>query len=62
MNKMNNCAFLSQVCINRLHDLQLAMVLTRLYEEPSGGSEYHRVLKDCVLGPTGKTGNWMNLS
>ena len=40
-----------QVCIGRLHDFQLAMVLARLYEEDtSGGLSYTRILKECLLG------------
>ncbi|XP_068740234.1 dmX-like protein 2 [Montipora capricornis] len=40
-----------QVCIGRLHDFQLAMVLARLYEEDtSGGQLYTRILKECLLG------------
>ena len=43
--------FISQVCIGRLHDFQLAMVLARLYEEDtSGGPLYTRILKECLLG------------
>ncbi|KAK3717892.1 hypothetical protein QZH41_014895, partial [Actinostola sp. cb2023] len=44
-----------QVCMSRLHDFQLAMVLTRLNEEQSEGPNYKRVLKDCVLGSSGTT-------
>ena len=40
-----------QVCISRLHDFQLAMVLARLYEEDtSRGPLYTRILKECLLG------------
>ena len=40
-----------QVCIGRLHDFQLAMVLARLFEEDaSGGPLYTRILKECLLG------------
>ena len=37
------------VCINRLDDLQLALVVTRLYEG-DGGPTYERLLKECILG------------
>lgn len=37
------------VCINRLKDLQLALVVTRLYEG-DGGPTYERLLKECILG------------
>lgn len=45
---------LFQVCISRLQDVQLAMVLARLYEEDaSGGPLYARILKECLLGQGG---------
>ncbi|KAJ7385422.1 hypothetical protein OS493_016506 [Desmophyllum pertusum] len=40
-----------QVCMSRLHDFQLAMVLARLYEEgTSRGPLYTRILQECLLG------------
>ena len=38
-----------EVCISRLGDLQLSLVITRLYEG-EGGPVYQRILKECVLG------------
>ena len=38
-----------QVCITRLGDLQLAFVITRLYEGDDG-PVYERLLKESVLG------------
>ncbi|XP_048584043.1 dmX-like protein 2 isoform X2 [Nematostella vectensis] len=40
-----------QVCIGRLHDIQLAMVLTRLDADHSEGPHYIRVLREYVLDP-----------
>ena len=48
-----HCPALSicQVCMSRLHDFQLAMVLARLYEEgTSRGPLYTRILQECLLG------------
>ena len=38
-----------EVCVSRLGDLQLAFVITRLYEG-DGGPVYERLLKECILG------------
>ncbi len=38
-----------EVCINRLHDLQLALVVIRLYEGDNGPN-YNRLLKENMLG------------
>jgi len=38
-----------EVCVSRLHDLQLAFVIIRLYEG-DGGPTYNRLLKENVLG------------
>ena len=44
-----------EVCLNRLHDLQLALVVTRMYEGDNG-EVYNKLLKQNVLGIT-KTGS-----
>lgn len=38
-----------EVCISRLHDLQLGLVITRMYEGDNSDS-YNRLLKEKVLG------------
>ena len=38
-----------EVCINRLHDLQLALVVTRLYEGDNGPN-FNKLLKENILG------------
>ena len=38
-----------EVCVSRLGDMQLAFVITRLYEGDNG-PVYRRLLKECVLG------------
>jgi len=38
-----------EVCVSRLHDLQLAFVIIRLYEG-DGGPTYNRLLKENILG------------
>ena len=39
-----------EVCLRKLKDLQLAMVITRLYEGGEAGVVYHRILREEVLG------------
>ncbi|XP_019849574.1 PREDICTED: dmX-like protein 2 isoform X3 [Amphimedon queenslandica] len=39
------------VCVNRLHDIKLAIMIARLYEGENG-SCYHRLLKEHILGET----------
>lgn len=43
-----------EVCVSRLEDLQLALVITRLYEGDNG-DVYQRLLKECVLGVSAGT-------
>lgn len=39
-----------EVCVARLEDIQLALVIARLYEEGDGGPIYNRILKEIILG------------
>ena len=42
---------LEQVCISKLKDLQLALVISRLYEgDIKSGSTFYKILSDYVLG------------
>ena len=39
------------MCISRLHDVQLGVVIARLFEgEPEGGPNYNRILDEVILG------------
>ena len=43
--------FIAQVCISKLKDLQLALLISRLYEgDIKEGSTFHRILSEFVLG------------
>ena len=39
------------VCVNRLHDIKLAIMIARLYEGENG-SCFHRLLREHILGET----------
>lgn len=39
-----------QLCVSRLKDVQLALVISRLYESDTDNLDYKRVLTECVLG------------
>lgn len=39
-----------RLCVSRLKDVQLALVISRLYESDTGHHDYKRVLTECVLG------------
>ena len=39
-----------EVCLRKLHDVQLALVITRLYEGGEGKKMYQHILKEEILG------------
>ncbi|KAH8272248.1 hypothetical protein KR044_013165 [Drosophila immigrans] len=45
-----------EVCMNKLEDFQLALIIARLYEGDAEGCYYHRLLNDHILGTDIDTG------
>ncbi|XP_030381698.1 dmX-like protein 2 isoform X2 [Scaptodrosophila lebanonensis] len=45
-----------EVCMNKLEDFQLALIIARLYEGDAEGSYYHRLLHEHILGTDVETG------
>ncbi|EDW86373.1 uncharacterized protein Dwil_GK17684 [Drosophila willistoni] len=45
-----------EVCMNKLEDFQLALIISRLYEGDAEGCYYHRLLHEHVLGTDAETG------
>ncbi|EDW66250.2 dmX-like protein 2 [Drosophila virilis] len=45
-----------EVCMNKLEDFQLALIIARLYEGDAEGCYYHRLLNEHVLGTDVETG------
>ncbi|XP_034490581.1 dmX-like protein 2 [Drosophila innubila] len=45
-----------EVCMNKLEDFQLALIIARLYEGDAEGCYYHRLLNDHILGTDVDTG------
>ncbi|KAM8719971.1 hypothetical protein ACLKA7_006087 [Drosophila subpalustris] len=45
-----------EVCMNKLEDFQLALIIARLYEGDADGCYYHRLLNDHILGTDVDTG------
>lgn len=45
-----------EVCMNKLEDFQLALIIARLYEGDSEGSYYNRLLNEHILGTDIETG------
>ena len=44
-----------RLCISRLKDVQLALVISRLYENEVDNLNYKRILTECVLGSDEET-------
>ncbi|XP_017016237.2 dmX-like protein 2 [Drosophila takahashii] len=45
-----------EVCMNKLEDFQLALIIARLYEGDSEGCYYHQLLHEHILGTDAETG------
>ncbi|XP_034672177.1 dmX-like protein 2 isoform X1 [Drosophila subobscura] len=45
-----------EVCMNKLEDFQLALIIARLYEGDAEGCYYHKLLHEHVLGTDPETG------
>jgi len=45
-----------EVCMNKLEDFQLALIIARLYEGDAEGSYYHHLLHEHILGTDAETG------
>lgn len=45
-----------EVCMNKLEDFQLALIIARLYEGDTEGCYYHRLLNEHILGTEVETG------
>ncbi|XP_052856631.1 dmX-like protein 2 [Drosophila gunungcola] len=45
-----------EVCMNKLEDFQLALIIARLYEGDAEGCYYHHLLHEHILGTDAETG------
>lgn len=45
-----------EVCMNKLEDFQLALIIARLYEGDAEGCYYHKLLHEHILGTEAETG------
>ncbi|XP_026847140.1 dmX-like protein 2 [Drosophila persimilis] len=45
-----------EVCMNKLEDFQLALIIARLYEGDAEGCYYHKLLHEHILGTDPETG------